>query len=102
MLSALEKVNSKFLRSEFRRDFRRFLEELLTTILPTVATPSPVGHKLSCFCPELFIGGDDYSAFHLFGELLDGLPDFDWAKNSDSETVKAECHLFVLEKRQIV
>ena len=73
LLSSLEKVNSSFLRKEFRRDCRRFLEDLESTILSTVAARSPIGQGLSCFCPEIVIGGDDYSAFHLFGQLLDGL-----------------------------
>ena len=64
LLSSLEKVNSSFLRTEFRRDCRRFLEDLVSTILSTVATRSPIGQGLSCFCPEIVIGHDDYSGFH--------------------------------------
>ena len=69
LLSSLEKINSSFLRKEFRRDCRRFLEDLVSTFLSTVAARSPIGQDLSCFCPETVIGGDDYSAFHLFRQL---------------------------------
>ena len=68
--------------SKFRRDCRRFLEDLVSTILSTVAAPSPIGQGLSCFCPEIVIGGDDYSAFHLFGQLLDGLIELGWVRGS--------------------
>ena len=49
LLSSLEKINSSFLRKEFRRDCRRFLEDLVSTILSTVAARSPIGQGLSCF-----------------------------------------------------
>ena len=73
LLASFEKINSSFLRKEFRRDFRRFLEVFVSTILSTAAARSPIGQGLSCFCPEIVIRGDDFSAFYLFGQLLDGL-----------------------------
>ena len=79
LLSPLEK-NSNFLRKEFRRDCRRFLEDLVSTILSTVAERSPVGQGLSCFCSEIVIGGDEYSAFHLFAQLLDRLLELGWIR----------------------
>ena len=101
LLASLEKINSSFLRKEFRRDCRRFLEDLVSTILSTVAAPSPTGQGLSCFCPEIVIGGDNYSAFHLFGQLLDGLLDFGWVRGSEVEPAKAEFYSFVREQRQV-
>ena len=101
LLSFLEKFNSGFLRREFRRHCRCFLEDLVSIILSTVVAHSPVGQGLSCFCPEIVIGGDDYSAFHLFGQLLDGLLEFGWARGSKIETAKAEFHSFVREQRQV-
>ena len=88
LLSSLEKINSSFLRKEFRRDCRRFPEDLVSTILSTVASPSPIGQGLSCFCLEIVIGGDDYSAFHLFGQLLDGLLELGWVRGSEVEPAK--------------
>ena len=73
LLSSLGKINSSFLRKKFRREGRCFLEDLVSTILSTVAARFPIGQGLSCFCPEIVIGGDKYSAFHIFGQLLDGL-----------------------------
>ena len=101
LLSSPEKIKSSFLRKEFRRDSRRFLDDLVSTVLSTVAARSPVGQGLSCFCPEIVIGGDDYSAFHLFGQLLDGLLELDWVSRSEIEPAKAEFHSFVREQRQV-
>ena len=101
LLASLEKINSSFLRKDFRRDSRRFLEDLVSTMLSTVAVRSPIGQGLSCFCPEIFIGGDDYSAFHLFGQLLDGLLELGWVRGSEVEPAKAEFHSFVREQRQV-
>ena len=101
LLESLEKINSSFLRKEFRRDCRRFLEDLFSTILSTVAARSPIGQGLSCFCPEIVIGGDNYSAFHLFGQLLNGLLELGWVRGSEVEPAKAEFHSFVREQRQV-
>ena len=102
LLSALEKINSSFLRKEFCRDCRRILEDFVSTILSTVAARSPIGQVFSCFCPEIVIGGDDYSAFHIFGQLLDGLLELGWVRGSEVEPAKAEFHSFVREQRQVV
>ena len=72
LLSFLEKINSSFLRKKFHRDCRRFLEDIVSTIFSTVAARFPVAQGLSCFCPEIIIRGDDYSAFHLLGQRLEG------------------------------
>ena len=101
LLASLDKINSSYIRKEFRRDCRRFLEDLVSTILSTVAARSPIGQGLSCFCPEIVIGGDDYSAFHLFGQLLDGLLELGWVRGSEVEPAKAEFHSFVREQRQV-
>ena len=101
LLASLEKINSSFLRKEFPRDCRRFLEDLVRTILSTVAARSQIGQGLSCFCPEIVIGGDDYSASHLFGQLLDGLLELGWVRGSEVEPAKAEFHSFVREQRQV-
>ena len=47
------------------------------------------------------IGGDDYSAFHLFGQLLHGLLELGWVRGSENEPAKAEFHSFVREERQV-
>ena len=101
LLSSLEKINSSILQKEFRRDCRRFLEDLLSTICSTVAARSPDGQGLSCFCPEVINGGDDYSASHLFGQLLDGLFEIGWLRASEIEPATAEFHSFVREQRQV-
>ena len=101
LLASLEKINSSFLRKEFRRDCRRFLEDFVSTILSTVAARSFIGQGLSCFCPEIVIGGDDYCAFHLFGQLLDVLLELEWVRGSEVEPAKAEFHSFVREQRQV-
>ena len=73
----------------------------MSTILSTVAARSQIGQGLSCFCPEIVIGGNNYSAFHLFGQLLDGLLELGWVRGSEVEPAKAEFHSFVREQRQV-
>ena len=101
LVASLEKTNGSFLRKQFRKDCRRILEDFVSTILSTVAERSPVGQGLSCFCPEIVSGGDDYSAFQLFGQLLDRLLELGWISGSEIEPAKAEFHSFVREQRQV-
>ena len=62
LLASLEKINSSFLRKEFRGDCRRFLEDLVSTILSTVAVRSPIEQGLSC---KLFLPEDCHWRRHL-------------------------------------
>ena len=101
LLSSLEKVNSSFLRKGFRRDCRRFFEDLVSTILSTLAKRSPAGQGLSCFCPEIVIGCDSYSVFYLFRQPLDGLLQLGWVMGSEIEPAKAEFQSFFREQRQV-
>ena len=78
-----------------RKDCCRFLEDLLSIILSTVAAHSLVAQGLSCFCPEIIIRGDDQSTFHVFVQLLDGLFELGWVGGSEIEPAKAEFHWFV-------
>ena len=99
--AALEKTSSSYLKREFRSNARRFLEEFCSTILSTVAARLKLGQVVSCFCPEVIIGGDDHSAFFLHGQLLDGLVECGWEKGSNVEACKAEFQSFVREQRQV-
>ena len=99
--AALAKMSSSYLRKEFRNNARRFLDEFCTTILSTVAARSKLGQGVSCFCPEIILGGDDHSAFFLHGQLLDGLVECGWEKGSHVEACKAEFQSFVQEQRQL-
>ena len=99
--AALEKMSSSYLRKEFRSSARRFLEEFCSTILSTVAARSKLGQGVSYFCPAKILGGDDYSAFFLHGQLLDGLVECGWKKGSNVEACKAEFQSFVWEQRQL-
>ena len=101
LLSSLEKIKSNVLLKEFLKDCRRFLEDLVSTIVSKFAARSPVGQGLRCFCPEFINGSDNYSAFHLFEQLLDGLLQFGWVRGSEIEPAKAEFHSFVREQRQV-
>ena len=65
--ATLEKVTSSYLKSEFWSSARRFLEEFNTTEISTVAARSEHGQGVSCFFPEIFIGGDYLSALFLIG-----------------------------------
>ena len=99
--AAVEKMSSSYLRKEFRNNARRFLDEFCSTILSTVAARSKLGQGVSCFCPEIVLGGDDHSAFFLHGQLLDGLVECGWEKRSHVEAGKAEFQSFVREQRQM-
>ena len=99
--AALEKMSSSYLRKEFRSNARRFLEEFCSTILSTVAAGSKLGQGVSCFCPEIILGGDDHSACFLYGQLLDELVECGWEKGSSVEACKAEFQSFVREQRQL-
>ena len=101
LLASIEKISSSFLRKEFRRDCRRFLEDLVSTILSTVAARLPIGQGPNRFCPEIVPGGNNDSAFHLFGQLLDGLLELGWVRGSEVEPAKAQFHSFVREQRQL-
>ena len=96
--AALEKMTSPYLKKEFRISARRFLEEFTNTVLSTVAARSKLGQGISCFCPEIIIGGDDHSAI---GQLLDGLISCGWENGSTVEACKAEFKSFVKDQRQL-
>ena len=99
--AALEKMTSQYLKKEFRSSARRFPEDFTSIVLSTVAARSKLGQDVNCFCPEIIIGGDDHSAFFLFGPLLDGLVECGWEKGSMVETCKAEFQSFVKNQRQL-
>ena len=99
--AALEKMTSQYLKKEFRSSARRFLEDFTSTVSSTVAGRSKLGQGVSCFCPEIIIGGDDHSAFFLFGQLLDDLVECGWEKGSTVEACKAEFQSFVNDQRQL-
>ena len=101
LLLSLEKINSSFFQKEFCKDCRLFLEDLVSTILSTVAARSSAGQGLSCFCPGIIMGGDDSSAFHLFWQLLDRLLELVWVRRPEIEPAKAEFHSFVREQRHV-
>ena len=101
VLVALNKIGSSYLKREFQRDARRFLEEFTTSVLSTVAARSKIGQGLRCFCPAIIIGGDDHAPLHLLGLLLDGLLDRGWAKGSDIEACRSEYQSFGQEQRQL-
>ena len=101
VLAALNKIGSSYLKREFQRDARRFLEEFTSSVLSTVAARSKIGQGLSCFCPAIIIGGDDHAPLHLLGLLLDGLLDHGWVKGSEIEACRSEYQSFVQEQRQL-
>ena len=101
VLASLNKIGSSYLKREFQRDVRRFLEEFTTSVLSTVAARSKIGQGLSCFCPAIIIGGDDHAPLHLLGLLLDGLLDHGWVNGSEIEACQSEYQSFVQEQRQL-
>ena len=101
VLAALNKIGSSYLKREFQRDARRFLEEFTTSVMSTLAARSKIGQGLSCFCPAIVIRGDDHAPLHLLGLLLDGLLERGWVKGSEIEACWSEYQSFVQEQRQL-
>ena len=101
VLAALNKIGSSYLRREFERDARRFLEEFTTSVMSTVAARSKIGQGLSCFCPAIVVGGDDHAPLYLLALLLDGLLERGWVKGSEIEACRSEYQSFVQEQRQL-
>ena len=95
--AALEKMTSYYLKKEFRSSACLFLKEFTSTVQSIVAARLKLGQGVSC--PEIFIGGDDHSAFFLFGELLHGLIACGWEKGSNIEACKAGFRSFVNDQR---
>ena len=100
-MAALDKVGSQYLRTEFRRDARRFLEECVNCVLLTVASRSVLRPDLSCFCPAIVVGGDDDAPLQLINKLLDGLLEKVWIRGSEVEACRAEYQSFVHEQWQL-
>ena len=75
VMTALDKVGSQYLPTEFRRDARRFLEEFVNCVLSTVISRSVIGKGLSCLCSAVVVGGDDVAPSQLFNKLWDGFRD---------------------------
>ena len=90
VLAALSKIGSSYLKPEFQRDGRRFLEEFTNSVLSTAAARFKIGQGLSCFCPAIIIGRDNHAALHLLDLLLDGLLEHGWIKGTEIEACRAE------------
>ena len=101
VLAALMKSGSSYLKKEFQRGARGFLEEFTTSVLSPVAARSKIEQGLSCFCLAITTGGDDHAPLHLLGLLLDGLSERGWMKGSEIEACRAEYQSFVQEQRQL-
>ena len=101
VLAALKKIGCSYLKQEFQRDARGFLEEFTNFVHSTVAARSKTGQGLSRFCPAIVIGGDGHTPLHLLGFLLDGLLERGWIKGKEIEACRAECQSFVQEQRQL-
>ena len=101
VMTALGKVGSHYLQTQFRRDARRFLQDFINCVLSTVAARSVIGQDLSCFCPAIVVGGDDVAPLQLFNKLLDGLLEKGWTRGSEVEACRAEYQSFVQEQRQL-
>ena len=84
VMTALDKVGSHYLRTEFRRHARRVLEEFVNCILSTVASRSVIGQAMSCFCPAIVVGWDDVAPSQLLNKLLDGLLENGWIRGSEA------------------
>ena len=101
VLAALNKIGSSYLKREFHREARRFLEEFTSSVLSTVSARLKIGQELSCFCPAIIFGGDHHAPLHLLVLLLDGLWDHGWVTGSGIEACRSEYQSFVQEQQQL-
>ena len=101
VMAILDKVWSQYLRTEFRRVDRCFLEDFVNCVLSTVASKSVKGQGLSCFCPAIVDGGDDVVPFQHFNKLLDGVLEKGWTRGSEVEACRVEYQSFAQEQRQL-
>ena len=102
MHAAFEKMTSFYLNNEFLRSGCRFVEDFTRLVINIdVAARSILRQGVSCFCPEMFIEGDDHSASFFFVQLLDGLIACSWEKGLKVEACKAELQSSVWDQRQL-
>ena len=65
VMAALNKVGSQYLRTGYRRDVPRFLQEFVICVLSTVASMPVIGQGFSCFCPAIVVVGDHPVPFQI-------------------------------------
>ena len=65
------------------------------TFFSTVGVLSLFGQGPGCFCPEIIVGADEFWAFYIFEQLVDGLLGLGWVRSSEDEAAKKECHSIV-------
>ena len=101
VLSVLEKVGNSYLKKEFRRDCRNFLEDFVNRVLSTFAARSAIGQGCAFFCPPILVGGDDHAPMQLFDMSLAGLLAKVWVRGAKMEACNSEYQSFVQEQRQL-
>ena len=90
VLAGLNKTGSSYLKKQFGREARKFLEELTNSVPSTVAARSNIGQGSICFCPAILIGGNDHTPLYLLGSLHDELLQWGWIKGSEIESCRAD------------
>ena len=101
VLAAPKKIGSAFLKREFRRETRSFLEEFTNSVPSTVAELSRIGQGLSCFlpCDRHWWGWPRAASFAwsvsqwAFGR--------GWVRNSEIEASRAGYQSFAPAQRQL-
>ena len=94
-------MGSSYLKKNFTRGCRKFLEDFVNCVLSTVAASCAIGQGLSSFCPPFLIGGDDHAPMQIFEILLEGLLEKGWVRGAETEACKSEYQSFVQEQRQL-
>ena len=73
VITALDKAGSQYLRTDFRRDARRFLKEFVKCLISNVTSRSLIEQGVSCFCSAMVISGVDAAPFQLLNKFLERL-----------------------------
>ena len=74
VLVAPQQIRSYYLKKEFRREARQFLEGVTNSVSCTIAARSNIGQGMSCSCPAFVFGEDDHEPLHLLDLVPDELP----------------------------
>ena len=101
VIVVVEKVGSYYLKTEFRRDVRKFLADFVNSGLTTIPVRSVVDQGWSCFRPGNLTGTDQRAPLQLFGMFLDALLGKSWLKGSDVGTFGDEYFSCAQEQSQM-
>ena len=70
------------MKTEFRRDARKFIDNFVIFAWSIIVANSVVGRGFTCFCPAILISGVERAPLQLFGMISEGLLEKSWVKDT--------------------